>query len=191
MRGCLLTSTAAVALLSAMPAHAQDATWRFSPLTATYDLFLNWTPAAVPTGTAFFGATNTPDLNVLTSTTVGGWTFNAGAPAYTFTLSPIAAVRFVGAGIANGGSATIFNNDIVSFENSSTAGNAAIINVLSTSLIVFRDSASAGNATITSAPALSSVLFRDTSAAGNATINILGGSLEFSPLPKAPSSTTP
>ena len=179
MRGYLLTTTAAVALLSAMPAHAQDATWSSNPFTATYDLFFNWTPPAVPTGTAFFGATNTPDLNILTSTTVGGWTFNAGAPAYTFTLSPIAAVRFVGAGIVNGGSATIFNNDIVSFENSSTAGNATIINVLPTSLIVFRDSANAGNATITSAPALSSVLFRDTSGAGNATINVLGGSLEF------------
>src|SRR3954447_9093052 len=114
MRGYLLTTTAAVALLSAMPAYAQDATWRSNPLTATYDLFLNWTPLAVPTGTAFFGATNTPDLNVLISTTVGGWTFNAGAPAYTFTLSPIAEVRFTGAGIVNGGSATIFNNDIVS-----------------------------------------------------------------------------
>jgi autotransporter-associated beta strand protein len=179
MRGYLLTTTAAVALLSAMPARAQNATWRFNPLTATYDFAVNWTPVAVPTGTAFFGATNTPNLTVLTSTTLGGWTFNAGAPAYTFTLSPIAAVRFVGAGIVNGGSATIFNNDIVSFENSSTAGNATIINVLPTSLIVFRDSASAGNATITSAPALSSVLFRDTSGAGNATINVLGGSLEF------------
>jgi autotransporter-associated beta strand protein len=179
MRGYLLTTTVAVALLSAMPAHAQDATWSSNPFTATYDLFFNWTPAAVPTGTASFGATNTPDLNILTSTTVGGWTFNAGAPAYTFTLSPIAAVRFVGAGIVNGGSATIFNNDIVSFENSSTAGNATIINILPTSLIEFSGSANAGNATITSAPALSSVLFRDTSGAGNATINVLGGSLEF------------
>jgi hypothetical protein len=130
MRAYLLTTMAAVALLSAVPARAQDATWRLDPLTATYDFFVNWTPPAVPTGTAFFGATNTPNLNVLTSTTLGGWSFNAGAPAYTFTLSPIAAVRFTGAGIVNGGSATIFNNDVVSFENSSTAGNATIINVL-------------------------------------------------------------
>jgi hypothetical protein len=79
----------------------------------------------------------------------------------------------------NGGSATIFNNDIVSFDNSSTAGDVTIVNVLPASLIVFRDGATGGNATITSAPALSSVLFLDCSRAGNATINFLGGSLEF------------
>jgi hypothetical protein len=75
----------------------------------------------------------------------------------------------------NGGSATIFNNDIVSFDNSSTAGDVTIVNVLPASLIVFRDGATGGNATITSAPALSSVLFLDCSRAGNATINFLGG----------------
>ena len=90
MRGYLLTTTAAVALLSAMPAYAQDATWSSNPFTATYDLFFNWTPPAVPTGTAFFGATNTPDLNILTFDD-GGWMDiqcgSAGIYIYAFSYS--------------------------------------------------------------------------------------------------------
>jgi hypothetical protein len=42
MRGYLLTTTAAVALLSAMPALAQDATWRFNPLTAIFGMNCGW-----------------------------------------------------------------------------------------------------------------------------------------------------
>jgi hypothetical protein len=39
-----------------MPAQAQDATWLFLTSTAVYATSTNWTPATVPTGTAFFGA---------------------------------------------------------------------------------------------------------------------------------------
>ena len=56
MRTHLLTTTAAVALLAAMPAQAQDATWLLNPATTNYNDAANWTPATVPTGTAFFGA---------------------------------------------------------------------------------------------------------------------------------------
>src|SRR5262249_51651393 len=86
MRASLLTTAAAAALLAAMPARAQDATWQLNPGTADYNTAANWTPATVPTGTAFFGATNAPNLTFSSAATiVGGWTFNAGAPAYTFT----------------------------------------------------------------------------------------------------------
>ena len=42
-------------------------------------------PATVPTGTAFFGTSATTALSISTDTTIGGWTFNAGASAYSFT----------------------------------------------------------------------------------------------------------
>src|SRR5215831_13203451 len=106
MRAHLLTTTAAVALLAALPARAQDATWSTAPGSSNFNTDANWTPATVPTGTAFFGASNTTALSFSANTTVGGWTFNAGAPAYTFTTSNL--LDFNGAGIViNGGSATI------------------------------------------------------------------------------------
>ena len=89
----------------------------------------NWTPATVPTGTAFFGASNSTALTFSTDATVGGWTFNAGASAYTFTNNQ--SLDFNGAGIViNGGSATINNNvgSILNFISTSTAGNATINN---------------------------------------------------------------
>jgi hypothetical protein len=59
MRAHLLTTTAAVALLAAMPARAQDATWLSNPGSRNFNTAANWTPATVPTGTAIFDATNT------------------------------------------------------------------------------------------------------------------------------------
>ena len=72
MRGHLLAMPVAVALLAPMPAQAQDATWGFSPNTALYSDPNNWTPATVPTGTAFFNATSAPALTVTGGTTVVG-----------------------------------------------------------------------------------------------------------------------
>jgi len=79
-----LASTAVAAMLIGTAAQAQDATWLASPATADFDAAANWTPAAVPTGTAFFGTSNTTNLSFSTSNTIGGWTFNAGASNYTF-----------------------------------------------------------------------------------------------------------
>ena len=91
LRAALLASSALVAA----PAVAQDATWQAAPtvagpLAATFDFnaVANWTPASVPTGTASFGATTGPNLSFSAASTVlGGFTFNAGAPAYTFQLA--------------------------------------------------------------------------------------------------------
>jgi hypothetical protein len=41
MRAHLLTTTAAVALLAALPARAQDATWQLNPGTADYNTAAN------------------------------------------------------------------------------------------------------------------------------------------------------
>ena len=96
-----------------------------SRLTGTLIPTATGRPATVPTGTAFFGASNTTNLSFSAHTTLGGWTFNAGASAYTFTNNQ--ALSFNGAGIVdNGGSATITNDPggTLSFNGTSTAGNA-------------------------------------------------------------------
>ena len=172
MRAHLLTTTAAVALLAAMPARAQDATWVGT--TNSYATPTNWDTNSVPTGTAFFGGTGNPNLSITTSSgTVGGWTLNSGAQNYTFTNELVSTFSFNGAGILiNGGSATITNNGrSFSFGNASTAGSATITNnqgdPLVPNSVSFRDASTAGNATIINNGALS---FENTSTAGNATI---------------------
>jgi autotransporter-associated beta strand protein len=146
----LLTTTAAVALLAAMPAHAQDATWLLNPGSSDYNTAANWTPATVPgsTGTAFFGATTVPNLTFSSAATlVGGWTFNAGAPAYTFTLGANA-LFFNGAGIViNAGSTTISTLSSVNFLGSSSAGSA-VINAANSAVIGFNGTSTAANAVI-------------------------------------------
>ena len=120
LRAALLASSALIAV--AVPAAAQDATWLLNatvanPVAGTFDFNAdaNWTnPATVPTGTASFGTSNTPNLSFSSPTTIGGWTFNAGASSYSFTNTT--QVQFDGAGIViNGGSATIANNFVMEF----------------------------------------------------------------------------
>lgn len=81
----------------------------------------------MPTGTAFFGTSNTTALSILSPSAVGGWTFNAGASNYTFTILGGNDFFFNGAGIeVNGGSAGITIGGGLIFLNSSTAGGATI-----------------------------------------------------------------
>jgi autotransporter-associated beta strand protein len=124
-RPALLACVALIA--AALPAMAQDATWLANPGSNLYNAFANWMPATVPTGTAFFGTSTTTSLSFEDDATVGGWTFNAGAPAYTFNNSHN--LLFNGAGIViNGGSVAIITNSggTTTFSNASTAGNATI-----------------------------------------------------------------
>jgi len=102
LRRALLASSA-LCLASALPAAAQDATWSSAPGTGDFNTAANWTPGAVPSGTAFFGTSSKTALSFSSYTTVGGWTFNAGASNYSFSNSQF--VNFTGAGIViNGGS---------------------------------------------------------------------------------------
>ncbi len=67
---------AATALaLTTLPAAAQDATWLNVPGSGDFNTAANWGPAAVPTGTAFFGTSGVAALSFSASTTLGGWTF--------------------------------------------------------------------------------------------------------------------
>ncbi|HMJ30926.1 MAG TPA: hypothetical protein VK512_19625, partial [Xanthobacteraceae bacterium] len=125
----VLLASSALYLASALPAAAQDATWRSAPGSGDYNTAANWTPTAVPTGTASFGTTTGPAVTFSSDTTVGGWTFNAGASNYSFSNSQ--SLSFTGAGIdIQGGSAAITNNSggSLTFNNTSTAGSAAITN---------------------------------------------------------------
>ena len=56
-----------------------------NPGTANFNTGANWDSGTVPTGTAFFGASDTAALSLSGGAAVGGWTFNAGASACNFT----------------------------------------------------------------------------------------------------------
>jgi autotransporter-associated beta strand protein len=154
-------------LLAALPAAAQNATWNLNG-SGDFNTGGNWTPGTVPTGTAFFGASNQNNVSFSAiNTTIGGWTFNAGASNYTFTISDLNSfvVNFTGAGIVvNGGSATIINGHGVEFFNSSTAGIAKITN---NDGLLFHDTSTAGHAAIINHAILT---FFNTSTAGSAAI---------------------
>ena len=143
----LLATVSAAAVLAAAPARAQNATWLATPSSGNFNAPANWDPATVPTGTASFAASNITSLSFSANTTVGGFTFDPGASAYTFTNGQT--LVFNGAGIViNGGSATITNNSNLNFLQSSTAGGATISN---NSVLVFTDTSTAGSATVTTA----------------------------------------
>lgn len=124
--------------VAAAGAYAQNATWQpvptvLGPVAATFDFNANpnWTPAIVPTGTASFGVTIGPNISFsAASTTLGGFTFNAGAPAYTFNM-PANLLTMNGTGIVNNSSnkPTFSLNGsgspqtMLTFTNGATAGN--------------------------------------------------------------------
>jgi fibronectin-binding autotransporter adhesin len=172
LRVALLASTA-LALASTLPAagsaRAQDATWLVNPASGDFFDANNWTPGSVPTGTASFGASNTTTLTLGTGSSFGGWTFDAGASDYTFTLSTMQS--FTGTGITiNGGSANITNNNSLQFLNTSTAGSAVITN---NGTLQFLDISTAGNATITNNNG-AILNFNDGSTGGSASISNSG-----------------
>ena len=181
-RAALLASVAfGVSLAAGSPAAAQDAGWRAAPVSGDFNAAVNWSPATVPTGTAFFGASNTTALSFSAAiTVVGGFTFNAGAPAYTFTIGSGRLLELTGAGVINNSSnaPTFLNSNALFFSNASTAGNATITNS-GDGFLDFNDTSTAGSATITNG-GTSNLRFFGTSTAGNATITHSGsGFLQF------------
>ncbi|MDP2408912.1 MAG: autotransporter domain-containing protein [Pseudolabrys sp.] len=175
MRAVLLASTA-LSLAAILPAAAQDATWLASPGTADFNTGANWSTGAVPTGTASFDTSSQTALTFSADASFDGWTFNAGASAYTFANNHV--LTFNSAGIViNGGSATITNDAFGAlwFNNTSTADGATITN---NGLLGFSSSSTAGSAAIANS---STVHFLNTSTAGSATItNNTSGFLTFS-----------
>ena len=164
-----------------------------NPGSGDYSTNANWSTGLVPSGTAFFGTSSITSLSFSPNiTTVGGWTFNAGASAYSFTNPANLGLSFNGAGIAvNGGSATLTNNGYLLFKNSSSAGGATITNnayqyfnnsstvgsgnFTNNFIVDFNNSSSLGSATVTNNYFLQ---IHNTSSAGSANITN-GGNLIF------------
>ncbi|WP_208430651.1 autotransporter outer membrane beta-barrel domain-containing protein, partial [Methyloligella halotolerans] len=154
-------------------AQAADGTWCPSPdvCTSDYNTAANWDPnTQVPDDTAFFGTSLTTSLTFSAITTVGGWTFLAGADDYDFSLDRRLVFNDAGISVV-GGSATIdtIAGGDLRFINSSTAGSAIINNAES---VTFNGDSTAGNATINNSNDLT---FNNDSSAGSATINNLAG----------------
>src|SRR5215831_17516707 len=183
MRAYLLATTAAAALLAAMPAHATDGTWQGPG--AEWPTGTNWSSTpTVPDNTATFTNNGAPTaVTISASTSINTMVFAPGAPAYSFTLGGSTAFTIAGAGIVNASSnaPNFFVGPIstLSFINSSTAGNAVITNT-NLGFTSFNDTSTAGNATITSG-SRGFVAFLGSATAGNANItNNALGSATFS-----------
>ena len=161
----LLAASLAIGMMStAPPARAQNATWLASPGSGDFNTAANWSPAAVPTGSASFGFSNTTALSFSADTSVGGFTLNPGTSAYNFTVNAVT-VSFTGAGIViDGGSATFTNAFRLNFDNASTAGSATINN---NNVLAFNNSATAGSSTIVNNDILQ---FFDSTSAGSSTL---------------------
>ena len=177
---------AAALCLAALEAHAQNATWSAAPPTSDWNTAANWTPPTVPTGVASFGGSTTTSVTLVGgSANINTIQFNAGAPAYTFTVT--GANFTINNGIINNSSftptftsngdiifassatasGTVINNiDFLDFFNTSTGGNATINNL--NNFINFHDTSTAGNATINNNALVN---FNDSSSAGNAVIS--------------------
>jgi autotransporter-associated beta strand protein len=183
-RAALIALVGLMALAANSSPRAQNATWLATPGSGNFNTGANWSPAIVPTGVASFNASSITALSLSSSTTIGGFTLNAGASSYVFALSFPRVLTFTGAGITiNGGAATINNGGTVNFDNTSSAGSATInnhdglffnnnstagaANIANTNTVSFSGASSAGAATISSDNLLE---FSTHSTAGNSTI---------------------
>ena len=169
--------------LGTIAAHAQDATWGSTPGTGDWGTAANWSPpAAVPTGIATFGASNTTTITFSNDASVGTLQFNAAAPAYSFRISNFSTLTISGVGIVNNSSnsptfsAPSGSSGSLSFAGGSMAGNATIVEDGNLGTDFFNTS-SAGNAAITTNGA--HTFFNDASTAGNAAITINNGLTAF------------
>lgn len=172
---------AAVALAGtlALPsgaARAQDATWTGS-VSGDLSNPANWVGGAVPTGTAYFGASGNTALSSSIDGIVimQGWTFGAGAPVYSYNVTLPAALFFDGVGIVNNSSSIVtLNNDFVlTFSRGATAANA-IINNSDHGDVTFQGGSTADRATINNLTSTATVSFDNNSGLGNAIINNSG-----------------
>lgn len=174
LRTAMLASTALV--MTGASALAVDATWLLNPASGDYNSGSNWSTGQEPVASiATFGTSNVTSISIGIAVS-DGWKFNAGASAYTFSNNLI--LQFFGSGIViNGGSATITNVNSMTFQASSTAGSATIINDPG-GLLSFENNSTAGSATITNNDL---VIFKQTSTAGTARlINGAGGTILLS-----------
>jgi autotransporter-associated beta strand protein len=160
--------------------NAQTATWNLTPGSNDFSTAANWTPAVVPSNvnastTAIFGLSNTTNLGFsAAASSVGTFQFTAGAPAYTFDGFNSLIIRGLGIVNASGQTQTfrgLAEKDVLTFQGSSSAGNAALV-FSGFSLGAFRQNSTAANATISILEQHGIVEFFDSATAGNANIRV-------------------
>jgi len=164
-------------LISLSNASAQN--WKGT--TSNWSTATNWNPTGVPSssGTATFKATGSSSVTFSADASVGLIRFNAGAQAYTFSVSGHT-LALGGGGINDNSSNTqTFNvsSGALTFSNNADAADV-IINNNSGGQTAFYNTASAHNAVITNNPN-GSTTFNDSSTAGNSTINTAGTTVYF------------
>jgi autotransporter-associated beta strand protein len=180
-------------------AFAQDATWAGPGNLWTTGG--NWSPAAVPTGTATFSGAAPTSIRITAGATINEMLFTSSASAYSFAISGFATFEIQGTGVVNNSAsvqtfnvsngflffensstaanAAINNSTVLEFQNSSTAASAAIKNQGGT--LYFADQSTGGNATVTNAIGGSAILFFDNATGGNARfVNTFGATVDFS-----------
>ena len=176
------------ALLDALSAYAQDATWLLNPASGNWNTGANWSPGLTPTGIATFDASNVSSLTFSAPTTsIGTIQFNVGAPAYSFSVLS-QTLNVTGTGIYNNSSnapgITINSGGLTQFQNASTAADA-LITVNSGGALQFQNTGTAGTATI-NANSGASVTFLNSSTGGQARfISNSGGTVSISGLSAA------
>ena len=179
----LLAVLLAGTCLTPMAALAQS-TNNWIGTTPVYGTSTNWQNGTTPLAseTAVFSTLGTArSLGIAPGTSIGGWQFSAGAPAYTFSIQNT--YQFLTTGIVNSSSTapviTVTATGDLTFSNSTGAGNATIRNAVAGAKTTFKDSASAGTASLGNLIAGTSLIFQDTASAGSATITNTNGTVSF------------
>lgn len=154
-----LATALATSAVTPTTARAQDATWQSAPASGDFKSAANWTPATVPLGTATFGSSATTAISLSApATSLGGFSFAAGAPTYSFTIKSGQTLGLTGNGVVGASAnAPVFNlagpsdnsstATFLNFSGASTAANATI-NALQNSAVQFSGTSTAGQATI-------------------------------------------
>lgn len=182
-------------------ASGTDARWLANPGSGNWHTPGNWDPAAVPNGTATFGASTQTTIDFTSGMTgIQASHFEAGAPVYTFNIANVIPaggaagsdyIDILGAGIVNDSSSRpIFfvspqTGNAVHFRNASSADDA----ILNAGVYfeggypyTFHDESTAADATIATLGGFSTA-FRDDSTAANARFEAgaleLGSSIGF------------
>ena len=156
--------------LSAVAAHAQDATWvgGGAPDPTEWLQDNNWNPATAPTGTATFDVSAFTTVNSNGLVSLGAIDFLNTASAYTITMNDVFLLN--GIGVTNNGAAnqTINNTLILVFQNSASANNGTgPVTYNNSGTISFQSTATAGSATVNNN---GDIEFNDTSTAGSALV---------------------
>src|SRR4029450_2796169 len=179
----LLATLLAGTCLAPMAALAQS-TNNWTGTTPAYGTTTNWQNGTTPLAseTAVFSTLGTArSLAIATGTSIGGWQFSAGAPAYTFSVQNT--YQFLTTGIVNSSSnapgVTVTATGDLNFANSTSAGNATIRNAIAPAQTPFKNSAPASPPSLSNLIAGTSLIFQDTASAASATITNTNGTVSF------------